>query len=234
MSEYLALNILIILIPLLFTFEKRLSYYKKFSSFLLSALPVACIFILWDYIATSRGDWAFNNDFIIGLKIFRLPIEEIFFFFTVPFSILFTFEVVKYFVKKKEILFKNFYIVIIIAALLIFTVIFSDRIYTFTVLLFSVVSISSTLLLFPALLHSNIYWWTVGLSYLPFFIINYTLTSLPIVTYNMKSILGLKLKTIPVEDFFYSFSIITLWLLFYHIAEYYRTQKLLKKDEQIN
>jgi len=225
MSKYLIINVCIILIPLLFSFEGRLKFYKKFTSVIFAALPVASIYIIWDSIASARGDWSFNGNLISGHLLFRLPVEEILFFFTVSFSIIFIFETVKYFVKRKNIIIKNYYFTAGIILLIALAVIFSGRIYTFTVLIFSAASVSAVLLLFPALLHSNIYWWTIGISYVPFFIVNYILTSLPVVIYNPEAIIGIRVKTIPVEDLFYSFSMITFLLLFYHISE---TKRILK------
>ncbi|MEZ4824024.1 MAG: lycopene cyclase domain-containing protein [Ignavibacteria bacterium] len=60
---------------------------------------------------------------------------------------------------------------------------------------------------------------------MPFFIVNYILTSLPVVEYNHDAIIGSRILTIPVEDFFYSFAMISGWIIIY---------SLLKKDRKAN
>ena len=226
MSIYLIINLGIIFIPLVLSFEKRMQFYKKFPSVLLSTLLFAPIYITWDSFASQRGDWAFNNTFISGPGLFNLPFEEILFFFTVPFSILFIYETIKYFVLRKRLEIKNLYFVSVIFLFLSAAAIFSEKAYTFTVFLFCAASVIATIVFSPMLLRSNIYWRTIDISYIPFFIVNYILTALPVVTYNPKAILGIKLLTIPVEDFFYSFSMISLLLLFYNLIDTIRTREL--------
>jgi len=80
--------------------------------------------------------------------------------------------------------------------------------------------ISSVLFLLSAFLDLKVYTsWisilTILISFIPFFIVNYILTSLPVVEYNPEAILGIRVLTIPVEDFFYSFAMISGWIIIY-------------------
>ena len=54
---------------------------------------------------------------------------------------------------------------------------------------------------------------------IPFLIVNYLLTSIPAVTYNETAFSVIRFITIPYEDFLYSFSMISLWILFYELAK---------------
>ena len=53
-----------------------------FNAYLMVSLP----FIIWDSWAVSQGHWSFNPDYIIGLYIGNLAVEEVLFFITVPFA----------------------------------------------------------------------------------------------------------------------------------------------------
>ncbi len=68
MSEYLIINILIIIVPLFLSFEKKIKFYKKFPQLLISIIIVGGAFIIWDAAAANRGDWMFNPEFVNGLK----------------------------------------------------------------------------------------------------------------------------------------------------------------------
>ncbi len=222
MSEYLIINILIIIVPLLLSFEKKIKYYKKFPQLLISIIIVGGAFIIWDSAAANRGDWMFNSEFTIGLKIFDLPLEEILFFITVPYSTIFIYETGKFYLTKTTK--KNFHIDKSIFLFLSFMFLFlsynfSDQYYTFTVLIFCSVFLLIAVFFFKDLLESKLYWIFILVSYLPFLLVNYFLTSLPIVLYNPKAIWGLRFVTIPVEDFFYSFSLISFYLLVYLKSE---------------
>lgn len=220
MSEYLLLNIFIIIVPLILTFEKKIQFYKKLPALLVSIVLVGGGYIVWDTIATWRGDWAFNPKYLIGVNFLNLPLEEILFFITVPYSTIFLYETGKLYLKEKEIKINKIIFILLSAVLLVTALINSGQYYTFTVLVFS--SAFILLNLFSSvgrLLQSKIYWLWIAFTYIPFFVANYILTSLPIVTYSPDAIWGLRVTTIPVEDFFYSFSMLSFYLFVYLLAE---------------
>jgi lycopene cyclase domain-containing protein len=68
------------------------------------------------------------------------------------------------------------------------------------------------------LLESKQYWMWLAICYVPFLIINTVLTALPVVEYNSKAIWGLRFGTIPLEDFFYNYAMLSFYLLVYRIA----------------
>jgi lycopene cyclase domain-containing protein len=98
--EYLLLLGLVIFIPFVKSFSKEIGFYRNPRRLFFSVGFPFIIFIVWDVYAVSRGHWTFNNDYIIGLKILGLPIEEVLFFTVIPFCALFTWESVKYFMRK--------------------------------------------------------------------------------------------------------------------------------------
>lgn len=51
----------------------------------LSLILTAFVFIAWDILAVSRGHWSFGLDHTLNVIIINQPIEEIKFFFVVPF-----------------------------------------------------------------------------------------------------------------------------------------------------
>lgn len=219
MSEYLLINIFIVIVPLLLIFERKLKFYKKLPAVLISILVVSTVYIIWDSIATKDGDWAFNPRYLVGVYFFGLPLEEILFFITVPYSIIFIYESVKFYLKEREIFFSRYVYFSIMSLLIVGTIMFSDQNYTVIVLIYCLAFFILALFFYRAILKSKIFWITILISYLPFLIVNYLLTSLPIVTYNSDAIWGKIFLTIPLEDFFYSFSMISLWLLVYLIVD---------------
>lgn len=228
-SEYLLINILTIIVPLLLSFEKKIRFYKNLFPLLVSVFIVGGTYIIWDVIATYRGDWGFNTVFITGVKIINLPLEEILFFITVPYSGIFLYETGKYYLSEKKIQIGKKTVYFSSAFLIITGFLFIDQYYTFTVLIFSGLFLLIAQLLNSRLhiLNSFLYWLWILFMYLPFLIVNYFLTSLPIVTYSPEAIWGIRITTIPMEDFFYSFSMLSFYLLVYLIAK----DKWLKKEK---
>jgi lycopene cyclase domain-containing protein len=165
------------------------------------------------------GVWGFNPDYISGIYIFNLPIEELLFFICIPFACIFTYHCLTLFFKiqwnpKIE---KIFFLCL--SVLLISTgMYFHSKLYTVS----TFISLGILLLLLNYFAHIN---WlgkfaTIYLVILfPFFIVNGILTGSgleePVVWYNNAENLGLRLFTIPVEDIFYGFELLLLNVFFY-------------------
>jgi lycopene cyclase domain-containing protein len=157
----------------------------------------------------------------VGIEIFGLPIEEILFFVVVPFACIFIYESLEYFIKDKEIYFNKWIYLSLAGIFIIVGLIFYHQDYTilamFSCALFFI--IASTI--YPEILKSRNYWLYIILSFIPFIIFNYLLTSLIVVYYNPIAIWGGngawngRFFTIPIEDFFYNFSMLSFYLLVY-------------------
>ncbi|GJQ61884.1 MAG: hypothetical protein SCALA702_09370 [Melioribacteraceae bacterium] len=215
MSLYLLINILVIVMPLLLSFESKIKFYKKAPFFLASFFTVGLYYLVWDVIATKRTDWGFNPEYLNGIYVYNLPLEEFLFFITIPYACLFLYETIKLYLPERQFSVQDWIFNLIGILFFILAALFYDQNYTFTVLLtmglFFIVAANT----FPALLKSMRYWIFIVSSFLPFVAVNYILTSRPIVTYNPDAIWGIRLTTIPLEDFFYSFSMLSLYLLVY-------------------
>jgi lycopene cyclase domain-containing protein len=219
MSLYLIINILIIAVPLALSFESKISFYKRLKAFFFSIMIVSSIYIVWDAIATIRGDWGFNDNYLLGIRFFSLPLEEILFFITVPYSCIFIYETVNLYIKNKQIRIHPYLFISTALILFVSAIIYYEQYYTITVLLFSSIFIITSLLFNKDLIQSSNFWYTVIITFIPFLVVNYILTSLPIVWYNQSAIWGTRFLTIPYEDFFYSFSMISWWIFFYNFGK---------------
>jgi lycopene cyclase domain-containing protein len=219
MSTYLLVDLLILIIPLALSFEKRIQYYKKFPALLFAIFFIGPLFLFWDFVATKRGDWAFNQQHLIGLQWEGLPLEEFLFFVVVPFSCLFTYEVIAYFIKERELPALRFIGPFLFLLFLSVGTMASDRPYTRTVNFISAFVVLIVNLSRPSLFVSRIYWMFIFITLGAFVAVNSILTALPVVIYNDQAFSGYRLITIPLEDFSYNFAILTLWLVAYLFAQ---------------
>ena len=78
--------------PLALSFDRKVAFYKKWKALLPGLLFTAMVFVIWDVWFTREGVWSFNPDYLIGVYILNLPIEEWMFFFVVPFACVFIYE----------------------------------------------------------------------------------------------------------------------------------------------
>jgi lycopene cyclase domain-containing protein len=213
MYLYLYINLAIILGPLIISFDRRkINYYSKIRSVALSMLSVSTVFIAWDTLATSRGHWSFNSLYLVGPKLFGLPLEEILFFITVPFSCLFAYEALAYFVKETKPVQTDKSPLIVGLAIAVLSTVFVNKEYTFLAVLSVGICVIVAHKLIRGIFFSKLYWSYIVLTFALFLVFNYLLTSLPIVEYSNQAISGLRVSTIPVEDFMFNFSMLTLYL----------------------
>jgi len=217
MSFYLFLNAIILAFPLIFSFERRwIKFYKKLKPLLVSLFVVGIFFISWDVFATSRGHWSFNPAYVNDIKLLGLPLEEILFFVTVPYSCLFVFESVFHFFGDKKLFSPRKWLFSIIGILIILSAFgFYNKEYTFLAILSVGISILFVSIVNVKLFSSRTYWIYTILTLLLFLIFNYLLTSYPVVQYSSTAITGFRVTTIPIEDFLFNFSMLTDYLIIY-------------------
>jgi len=130
MSTYLFINLLIISVPLVLSFERRVFFVRRWPAVLGSVIVVGTFYVFWDAVATKRGDWWFNPKYVSGIKFFGLPFEEILFFVVVPFSCLFIYEVIAFFRADRQIAVSRIWINAILLVSLALAFLNSAREYT--------------------------------------------------------------------------------------------------------
>jgi lycopene cyclase domain-containing protein len=177
---------------------------------------IGIFFIAWDVFATARGHWSFNLAYVNDFKFLGLPIEEILFFITVPYSCLFVFDSVLHFLGDKELFSPRKWLFTVIGLLIILSSFgFYNKEYTFLAILSVGLSILVVSLVNVSLLSSKTFWIYTVLTLGLFLIFNYILTSLPVVQYSSTAITGFRITTIPIEDFLFNFSMLTNYLTIY-------------------
>mgnify|MGYP001197591184 CR=1 FL=1 len=215
---YFILMLLTIAYPLAQSFERRIYYYNKWRLLFPSILLMMLLFIPWDICFTHWSIWNFNSDYICGIKVFLLPIEEWIFFIVVPFSCVFIHEVLNYFFNKNlesssysKI---SFFLAIILALL---SVLYSDKLYTLVCFSFTSLSLFILSLYNPVWIGS--FFRTFLVSLIPFLLVNGFLTGSfteqPIVRYSSNHIIGFRIINIPVEDSMYCLLMLLIVIAIY-------------------
>lgn len=219
---YLLINFLTIIFPVLLSFDKRVAFHKSWKYIWPGMTLTGLVFLFWDVLFTVKGVWSFNPDYIIGIKVFDLPIEEILFFLTVPFSCIFIYACLNYYVKWSlpQTISKIISLLIIILCVAMLTA-YYNRLYTAINFGFLML----VLILLQYVFESawlNRFYMAYIVSLLPFYIVNGILTSVPIVMYNNAENIGKRVGTIPIEDHFYSIALLLMNVGFF---EYFKSKK---------
>ncbi|OAQ42075.1 hypothetical protein A5893_02880 [Pedobacter psychrophilus] len=220
---YLLINVLTVFFPIVLSFDKKVSFFKKWKFILPGLILSGLLYLLWDYLFTINQVWSFNPEYILGIKFFDLPIEEIIFFFTVPFACIFIYEcLVCYFSINIPEKISNSISYLLILACLVLAFVYHDRLYS--MINFSTLAIILLFTQFKKIkLDMGKFYLAYLVSLIPFYIVNGVLTAIPVVIYNNNENMGFRIGTIPFEDHFYSMSLILLNLIFF---EYFRNKKI--------
>jgi lycopene cyclase domain-containing protein len=204
---YLVINLGSFFIPFIFSFHPKLLFYREWKYFWPACIPTAVIFILWDNYFTRIGVWGFNREYVTGIEIFNLPVEECLFFICIPYSCMFTYHCLN--VLSETDYFKNYssavtiLVILVCFSLGIFNV---HKLYTSVTLLATSVYLAIIYFLNNKILSRFYFAYLVIL--IPFFITNGILTGSfidgEVVWYNNNENLGIRMFTIPVEDSIYA------------------------------
>lgn len=223
---YLLIDVLTIAGPLVLSFDKKVAYHKKWKFLWPGMLLTALFFLAWDGYFTYKGVWWFRTNYLTGIRLLNLPIEEALFFFAIPFSCVFIYECVKAYFRFPEkqrwplIFLKVFATVLILAG-----VGYHDRDYTSWTFLGLGFFLWLILWKQNCFLHFNPLVFLVSFvgSLVPFFIVDGLLTgswvAQPIVNYNDAETLGFRLGTIPVEDIFYGMLLVLMNITFLEMRQ---------------
>lgn len=210
---YLALDVLSFIVPFLFSFEKKWMHFIRFwKPFFTAILAVGFFFILWDIYFAYENVWGFNDEYLLGIRWFKLPLEEWLFFLLIPYASNFIHYSLQYFFPKLILSEKATKFITSFLFGLSFSValINYDKIYT--VSSFGLFAFIMLLQLIFKWQYAQRFYLSFIVIYIPFFLVNSALTGSysdhPVVFYNDQENLGIRLGTMPLEDSFYCFTLL--------------------------
>jgi len=205
------------IIPFSLSFDKKLRFYKQWKFVLPSIAIVAVFYIIFDIYYTKGGVWGFNPMYHSEFLINGLPIEECLFFIVIPYASIFLHEAFVLYFPSIKLNYKlarliSFGIITISVIVILFNY---DKAYTLYA--YSLLIVSLFISLFDKKRLASHFYITFLFILIPFFIVNGILTGTfiesEVVWYNNIENLGIRILTIPVEDFAYGFSMIFFNLL---------------------
>jgi lycopene cyclase domain-containing protein len=166
---------------------------------------------------TEQGVWGFNPEYHLNLLLLGLPLEEWLFFIVIPYASVFLHETIVNLYPNLKLPKKTSKVLSIILIIMFssLSIVYNEKAYTFYIFTTTTVA-----LILSSLDKSDImehFYVTYLVILVPFFIVNSILTGSfierEVVWYNDSENLGIRILTIPIEDFAYGFSLILLVLL---------------------
>ena len=221
MSLYFWINLLSLSVPFLVSFHPRIKLYKNWGALFLAMIIAMVPFIVWDVYFTKMGYWGFNPEYLSQVYWFNLPIEEWLFFICIPYASIFMHLALielsgKWIVKQKTANYISYFLFVLFLLVLVFN---TDKMYTLFDMSYALLVLAHVFYWKREMLRK--FYLTFLAVLVPFAIVNGVLTGsfIPgeIVWYNDSQNVGIRIATIPIEDFAYAFSMILSALYLFEI-----------------
>lgn len=230
---YLTLDLASISFPLIFSFWKKAPFYKEWRWALPGIIVTAIFFIIWDELFTQLGVWGFNPRYLTGYNLGSLPIEEVLFFFCIPYACLFTYFAINKLARDRWSGIQELISKFIIVASMGIGMYYMEKAYTSsTFILLAVFLAAQFFKLRPN--YMGRFYFAYLFILIPFFIVNGILTGSfideEVVWYDNSENLGLRIGTIPVEDIFYGMLMIVMSVTIYEYLKAHRKRNVKKKS----
>jgi lycopene cyclase domain-containing protein len=220
---YLLIDLCSVLVPFIFSFHSGIQFNRTWKSLIPAIIIAGWLFAMWDSYFTFLGVWGFNQRYITGIMFGNLPLEEVLFFICIPFSCLFTFYcLVKHIKFNLSLNTAGWINLSAVSILVLLAAFYHEQVYTFYTFIFLAILIAIAHFILQADWLIRFYCIYIILL-VPFFIVNGLLTGTglaePVVWYDQQEMMGFRLLTIPIEDFFYGMALVLLNLLIYNFLE---------------
>lgn len=225
---YLLLDLLTILFPFIFSFYSKANFSKKWKHVWIAILIPGIIFLIWDELFTQLNVWGFNPEYLTGIYLGSLPLEEVLFFICIPYACVFTYEALNYLVKEDYLArYQRILSITLISGLVIAATFSLDKWYTAT----TFIGLAVYLIILEFILRSGFlsrFYFSYIFVLIPFLLVNGILTGSfiegEVVWYNDAENLGMRIGTIPVEDAFYG---MLLLLMNVSVFEWLQRKKIM-------
>lgn len=211
-------------IPLVFGLKKQTAFFRNLKHLIPAMIFSGAIFIIWDLRFEEKAIWRFNSDFVIGINLLNLPIEEWLYFLAVPFLSVFIYEflISRFPTYEKTNVFLAFSLVLfVLFGVLAYTT--RQKLYPFFTFFLTAIYLGYTIFRNRFKIHFTKFYLAFFIMLVPFLIISGLISGLPIIEYNPDFILGNKLYSIPFENFVCLF---LLHLMNITIYEYLKERRI--------
>jgi lycopene cyclase domain-containing protein len=219
---YLIVDLACLAFPLFFSFFKKFYFIQHLKRFAIGSFITGSFFIVWDIIFTAMGVWSFNPRYLCGIYFFNLPIEEVLFFFFIPYASVFTWYCMQTLTQVSKFNNNLRWVALVLGpALFLFALFHLPQLYTSITLLLTGMAVFIVGWRNPV--WTSAFFLAFLLILIPFFVSNGILTGAftdePVVLYNNHHNLGIRMVTIPVEDTFYGMLLILGNIAGFHIKK---------------
>jgi lycopene cyclase domain-containing protein len=221
---YIALLLGIFALTVVAEFRKKTGFFSNFKYFIPAMLFSAAIFVTWDLRFEQHSIWTFNSEFLLGINILKLPIEEWLYFILLSFLGVFLYEYAGR--RFPDFERPGIFLALSIVLLVFFGIlayISRQKLYPFFTFFLLTVYLGYTIFRNRFKKHFTRFYIAYFILLVPFTIVSGIITALPVIEYNPVQFFGIRLFTIPVENFAFLFLLLIINISIY---EYLKERRI--------
>lgn len=213
---YLLLLLAHLIIPVVLSLQKKVHFVFQLRYLLPAIIFTGAIFIIWDIRFAELEIWFFNPNYLLGIDLLKLPVEEWISFVIVPLSSVYIYEYVK--IRLKSFEKPNLLVAFSLLLLLLFGILtYFYRVKLFAFFTFFLLTIYCAYTIFRNRFkrHYTKFYLTFLITLFPYVIFKGLLIRFTVVGYNTDHIIGIRLFAIPLENFGYLFLMLLMTITIY-------------------
>jgi len=223
---YISSLLIVFIVPIVWEIRKPTGFSGNLKYLFPAIAFSSAIYIIWDLRFEEKSIWVFNPEFLSGISLFNLPVEEWMYFLVMPYLGVYIYEFVNDRFPKFE--YPNTFLAVSLILLVIFGAVayFSRQIlYPFFTFFLLSIYLGYTIFRNRFKKHYTKFYLAYLILLVPFILINGIITALPVVEYNPVHTFGIGLYTIPIENFA---SLFLLFIINVTIYEYLKERRIFK------
>lgn len=213
---YLVLLLVYLIIPVVLSTQKKVRFVFRLRYLLPATIFAGAIFVMWDMRFTELGIWSFNPDYLTGIELIKVPVEEWLFFLILPLSSVYIYEWLK--IKFENFEKPNIFVGV---SLLIFVLtgilayFFRKNMFSFFTFFLTAIYLGYTIFRNRFKKHYTKFYLAYAISLVPFLIVSMVLNTMPVIIYNTEHIMGVGLLGVPIEKMAYLFMLMLINITIY-------------------
>ncbi len=222
--SYLLLLLVYLVIPVILSFQKSVRFVFRLRYLLPATIFAGAIFVMWDIRFTEMGIWSFNPEYLTGINILKIPVEEWLSFVIIPLSSVYIYEWLK--IKFEDFEKPNAFIVISMVLLSIAAILayfYRRSMFSFFTFFLAAIYLGYTVFRNRFKKYYTKFYLAWIISLVPYIIVSAILNSLPAIVYNSDHIIGVALFGVPVEKVGYLFLLLLINVTIYEYLSNRRT-----------
>lgn len=213
---YLLLLLIYLVLPAIFSTQKKVPFTFQLRYILPAIIFAGAIFVMWDIRFTELGVWTFNPEYLSGIELLKLPIEEWLSFFIIPLTSIYIYEWSK--IKFESFEKANTSVIlslVILVATSLLAFFFRSSMFSFFTFFLSAIYLGYTIFRNRFRNYLTKFYLSYLITLVPFILVSALLNSLPAISYNSSHIIGLAIFGVPIERLAYLYLMLLISITIY-------------------